>query len=154
MKFAVFAVVVAAVASGQTTADRESIAAFYGQWSRDSATRGAEGYAAHFAEDATLLPPNHGPVTGRDAIRAYQAKQRTDATFTLQVEKLAVDEITILSPGVAAYRSTLTGKRVPKDGGPAVPFEAKYFDILQKTADGKWQFRFRMWSDNTAVPAK
>jgi hypothetical protein len=79
MKFAVFT----AAASGQTTADRESS-------------------AAHFVEDATILPPNHGPVTGR------------------------VDEITILSPGVAAYRSTLTGKRVPKDGGhntasPAIP---------------------------------
>jgi uncharacterized protein (TIGR02246 family) len=139
-----------ATALAQTPPDRDSIAAFYGQWSKDSAAQGPDGYAAHFAEDATLLPPNDRPVTGRAAIRTYNARQRTEATYTVQVEKVAVDEVTILAPGVAAYRSTLIGKRIPRDGSPAAPFEVKYFDILHKTPEGQWQFRFRMWSDNTA----
>jgi ketosteroid isomerase-like protein len=98
-----------------------------------------------------LLPPGERPVSGREAIRAYNAKQRTETPFTVKVTKLAMDEVTALAPGVAACRSTLSGERTLKTGGAAAPFETKYFDVLEKTPGGKWQFRFRMWSDNTSA---
>jgi len=132
---------------------RDSITAFYRAWSEASMTRGAEGYASYFAADATLLPPNAGPVHGRDSIRAWMERTQREVTYRMVPSGLAVDAVHVYAE-LAIHLGTLKGQRVPFTGGSPVPFETKYFDVLQKAPTGGWQFRYRMWSDNQPPPNK
>ena len=54
-----------------------------------------------------------------------------------------------LTPDWVTHRSTLKGERIPKAGGTGTPFETKYIDLLRRTAEGKWEVVYRMWSDNS-----
>ncbi len=129
------------------TSPQDAIKAFYREWSKASLERGPEGYASFFALDAVLLPPDAAPVAGRAAIREWQERSQKEATHRTVPEAISEDELSVAGDS-AIYRSTLKGKRVPKAGGDAEPFEAKYFDVLRKKPDGAWEFRHRMWSSN------
>jgi ketosteroid isomerase-like protein len=129
------------------TSPREAVKAFYRDWSQATFTRGAEGYASYFAEDAVLLPPNAAPVSGRAAIREWQERQQKEATHRTQPEGISEDELSV-SGGFVIYRSTLRGKRVPRAGGEPEPLENKYFDVLRRKPDGGYEFVRRMWSSN------
>ena len=152
LTLATLLVIGAGRARGQATPTsvRDSINAFYRAWSEASMTRGAEGYASYFAADATLLPPNASPVHGRDSIRAWMGRARREMTYRLVPTGIAVDAVHI-NGDLAIYLTTLKGQRIPLAGGNPVPFETKYFDVLERTpagSSGGWQFRYRMWSDN------
>jgi uncharacterized protein (TIGR02246 family) len=153
LTLAAFVSIAAARANAQTTPSsvRDSISAFYRAWSEASMTRGAEGYASYFATDATLLPPNAGPVHGRDSIRAWLDRTRREMTYRTVPSGITVDTVHVYGD-FAIYLSTLKGQRIPLAGGSPVPFETKYFDVLQRSPTGGWQFRYRMWSDN--LPAR
>ena len=118
-------------ATRAATSPQDAVRAFYGDWSQATATRGAEGYASFFADDAVLLPPNAAPVSGRAAIRDWQERSQKDATYRAQPEGVSEDELQV-SGGFVIYRSTLKGQRVPKAGGEPEPFENKYFDVLRR----------------------
>jgi uncharacterized protein (TIGR02246 family) len=123
-----------------------SVTRFYREWSADTAKNGAEGYAAHFAADATLLPPDGPPVAGRDRIKAWMASQ-ADLPYRTQPEAVNQDEIRIMGD-IAIVRTTLRGKRVSKVDGKETPFETKYLDVLRRTPAGGWEFLTRMWNSN------
>ena len=131
------------------TSPQDAVKAFYSDWSQATATRGAEGYASFFADDAVLLPPNAAPVSGRAAIRDWQKRSQKDATYRARPEGISEDELQV-SGGFVIYRSTLKGQRVPKAGGEPEPFENKYFDVLRRKTDGGYEFIRRMWSSNLA----
>jgi uncharacterized protein (TIGR02246 family) len=124
---------------------REAVQALYREWSRAVRERGAEGYAAYFAEDAVLLPPDAAPVAGRAAIREWQERTQREATHETRPERVSVDELQT-GEAWALHRTTLHGTRVPKAGGAAEPFVMKYFDVLRRKADGGWEFTHRMWN--------
>jgi len=128
---------------------QDAVKAFYRDWSQATMARGAEGYASYFAEDAVLLPPNAAPVSGRAAIRDWQARSQKEATHHTLPESISEDELQV-SGGFVLYRSTLKGQRTPKAGGRPEPFESKYFDVLRRKADGGYEFIRRMWSSNLA----
>jgi uncharacterized protein (TIGR02246 family) len=125
--------------------DNAAIFAFYGEWSQALATRGAEGYASFFTEDGAVLPPGAPPVEGREAIRQWM--QTMLDTYATEDGKLLPGPLRAAN-GWAVWRFTLTGKRVPKKGGEAVPFHSKYLDVLRQQPDGSWKFVYRMWNDN------
>jgi uncharacterized protein (TIGR02246 family) len=131
----------------QTSADSATVTAFYGRWF-GSAAQGMTRYASFYAPDGYLLPPGAPPVQGREAIAAWMEQSRAAAPYTTQPQGIVVDELRFVSPTLVVYRSTLRGQRVPKGGGPAVPFETKYFDLLRRTPSGDWEVLYRAWSDN------
>jgi uncharacterized protein (TIGR02246 family) len=133
--------------SKPATSPQDAIKALYRDWSKAAFERGAEGYASFFAEDATLLPPEAPPVSGRAAIRDWQERSQREASYRTVPESVSEDELRVAGDS-AIYRSTLKGKRVPKAGGDGAPFEAKYFDVLRRKPDGAWEFSHRMWSSN------
>ena len=126
---------------------QDAVKAFYRDWSQAAATRGAEGYASFFAEDAVLLPPNAQPVSGRTAIREWQERSEKEASYRTVPSAIDEDELQ-MSGGFVIYRSTLKGQRVPKTGADPQPFETKYFDVLRRKPDGGFEFVRRMWSSN------
>jgi len=125
--------------------DEMAINELYAQWSQAIATRGAEGYASFFVDNAALLPPNAPAVEGRDAIRKWIEK--TLAEYTTKDARISFGPLKI-GNGWATRRFTMTGQRVAKKGGETVQFNNKYLDVIQKQADGRWMFVYRMWSSN------
>jgi uncharacterized protein (TIGR02246 family) len=134
----------------QVAGDKASVEAFYREWMGAAAQKGPAAYASYYAPEGQLLPPNEPPVVGRAAIEAWLQRAQREATYTTKPEGIAVDEIRFLDGGWAIYRSTLKGQRIPKAGGAPQPFETKYFDVLQRSPEGRWQVAYRMWSDNVA----
>jgi XRE family transcriptional regulator, regulator of sulfur utilization len=125
----------------------DAVKAFYREWRKATAEQGAQGYAAYFAEDAVLLPPDAPPVTGRRAILEWQERSQKESPWRTLPETLRADEVEVAGD-LALSRSTLQGTRVAKAGGEGEPFEAKYFDVLRHKADGQWELVRRMWSSN------
>jgi len=130
-------------AAAQTPADSASVGAFYRDWF-GSLAQGPDAYAAFYAVDGMVLPPNAPPAAIAEWLRAAQAS----APYTVRPQGLSVDELRFLSPGWAVQRTTLRGQRVPKAGGEAAAFETKYLDLLHRKPDGGWEVAMRMWSDN------
>jgi hypothetical protein len=87
------------------------------------------------------------PARGREAIAAWLRESQASAKYSTVPSDLVVDEMRFLTPDWVVYRTTLRGKRVPRDGSAAAEFETKYVDLLHRV-DGKWQVAYRMWSDN------
>jgi quercetin dioxygenase-like cupin family protein/ketosteroid isomerase-like protein len=137
-------------------ASERAIRALYGEWARTAFAGGEDGSASGLAADAVLMPPDAPPVLGRAAIRSWQDRSSREDRFRVVVDAVEHDEIRIAGD-TAFCRTTLHGRRVPKAGGPAEAYEAKYFDMLRRGADGRWEPTHRMWSRNRpleAPPAK
>jgi uncharacterized protein (TIGR02246 family) len=123
----------------------ESVSRFYREWS-SAIQHGAAAYASFFATDGTLLPSDEPPVVGRAAIEAWFNRQAS-VPYRVQPESVNQDEIRIVGE-TAIVRTTLRGKRVAKADGRESVFEAKYLDVLRRTAAGRWEFVSRMWNSN------
>jgi uncharacterized protein (TIGR02246 family) len=140
---------VALAFAAQPPGNRAEIDAFYGAWMGTAAKQGPAAYASFYEETGMMLPPNDRPVAGRAAIEAFQTRAQAESPYTVKPTGIQVDEVRFLEPNWVVYRGTLSGQRAPKAGGAPAAFETKYFDVLHKGADGKWQVAYRMWSDNT-----
>ncbi len=138
----------AAAFSSQPAGNRAEIDAFYGAWMGGAAQKGPAAYASFYAEDGIMLPPNERPAAGRGPIEAFQRGAQTNSPYTVKPSGINVDEVRFLTPDWAVYRSTLSGSRVAKADGTSSAFETKYFDVLRRGTDGRWQVAYRMWSDN------
>jgi len=141
------AVPLSARLSAQTSADTASVRAFFGEWF-SSAAQSPERYASFYAEDGRVLPPNKPPATGRAAIAEWWRQSQAESPWTVRPERITEDEMRFMGSDWVVYRGTLGGQRIPRAGGAAVPFETKYFDLLHRRADGRWEVVYRMWSDN------
>jgi len=132
----------------QAVSPQDAVRGFYSDWSQATATRGAEGFASYFAEDAVLLPPDGGPVSGRVAIREWQERNRKDAGDS--AVPASEDELSV-SGGFVLHRSTLKGRRITTPGGDPQPFETKYLDVLRRKPDGGYELVRRMWNSDLAA---
>jgi uncharacterized protein (TIGR02246 family) len=127
--------------------DVASVNAFYQEWF-GAGIKSPEAYAGFYAADGMVLPPGRPPALGREAIAAWQRDAQKAVPYTTRPEGITVDEVRFLSPTIVAQRSTLRGQRIARDGGAQTAFETKYFDVLQRSANGRWEVVYRMWSDN------
>jgi uncharacterized protein (TIGR02246 family) len=141
-----FVACASAVPALAQTDDKASVTAFYQEWF-GAVSQGPERYASFYAPDGMIMPPGLPPAQGREAIAKWMRESQASARYSTIPSGISVDEMRFLNPDWVVYRSTLRGKRVPKDGSPAAEFETKYVDLLRRL-DGKWQVMYRMWSDN------
>lgn len=125
--------------------EEAAINALYREWSQATASRGAQAYIEYFVEDGAILPPDSPAAEGRQAIYKWIEKSLHD--YTVKDVKMTFAPLRI-AEGWATRRFTITGLRVPKQGGEPIRFHSKYLDVLQKQADGSWKFVYRMWSNN------
>ena len=96
--------------------------------------------AALYAEDAVLLPPDHGPVEGREAIADFW-RQGTD--HGLAIRTIRVDVQSDLGYLVGRYTLPATDQE-PADSG-------KYLLCLRRQSDGTWKVTADIW--NSSVTA-
>jgi ketosteroid isomerase-like protein len=109
---------------------------------RDSAT------AAHYAENATFMPPNGGIVEGRAAIRAWFEAFPPMSEFTLT-------PVEIDGRGDLAYeRGTYALTIAAAQGKPATPDHGKYLVIKRRQLDGKWLVVVDIFNSDLPVPTR
>lgn len=99
------------------------------------------------AKKATVIPPNHGPVKGREAIQAMLAEDlamgdQEVVLHTLEVHRIAKD--TVYEIGSYSY------KLVPEEGDPVMD-EGNYVTIW-KLEDEEWRLLVDTW--NSSLPMK
>lgn len=97
----------------------------------------AQALADLYSEDAVLLPPDHEPVRGREAIGAYWS-QGTDRG--LEVTTLAVEVNADLGYLVGRYHLAATDEE-PADSG-------KYVMCLKRQRDGAWKLTADIWNQS------
>ena len=95
----------------------------------------ADALAALYADDAMLLPPDHEPIKGRQAIGDFW-RQGTDEG--LKVTTLAVEVDGDLGYLVGRYNLPPTDEE-PADSG-------KYVMCLRRQRDGSWKLTADIWN--------
>lgn len=90
-----------------------------------------------YVEDAVLMPPDHEPIQGREAIGAFW-RQGTDQG--LEVSTIRVDTDGRLGYMAGRYRLPATSDE-PADSG-------KYLMCLERQADGSWKLTADMWNSS------
>lgn len=128
----------------KAAAAREEIRAFYRSWSEASRARGASGYAASFADDAVLVPPDGPPLLGRASIREWQGRGGAAAAAAMGSGAVREEELQLLGER-ALCRTTLRAERLA-EGGAAETLVARYLDVLRRRPEGGWELTHRMWS--------
>jgi uncharacterized protein (TIGR02246 family) len=99
-----------------------------------------------YADDAVLMTPNAPIREGREAIlQAYSgdAEVNDEHIDTSVVEDLRV------SGDLAVARGADTGTTTPKRGGSPAKYSLKWLMVLQRQADGAWNFIYEMWNDDS-----
>lgn len=119
---------------------KHAIEAAMGRYVAASNRGDIEALAALYADDAVLLPPDHGPIEGRKAIAEFW-RQGTDDSLTITTLRIEVDGD--LGYLVGRYRLPAT-EREPADSG-------KYLMCLRRQRDGAWKVAADIW--NSSVTA-
>jgi uncharacterized protein (TIGR02246 family) len=103
----------------------------------------AAAVAAHYTEDAALLPPDAAQVDGRQAIEKFW-KGAMDSGFQ-DLNLAAVEE-----SGQVAYEVGTFAGTVPGQGGGQAQIAGKYIVVWKKAQDGVWRLHRDIWN---ATPA-
>lgn len=99
---------------------------------------------AAYAEDAVYMPPHHGAVHGREAIREYLKGPMQHGVGNL------VYEVTYIKrSGGLAYDVGRYSMSVPQDGGTRQD-HGKYLTVWKRQPDGRWKIVADSFSSDLA----
>jgi uncharacterized protein (TIGR02246 family) len=99
-------------------------------------------WAALFAEDGVLNPPNEPSVKGRAAIQAWLAKFPPMTAFKL--ENVKIEGRNDLAYVLGTYTLTIT-----PPGAPApITDSGKFVEIRRRQSDGRWLVAVDMFSSD------
>jgi uncharacterized protein (TIGR02246 family) len=103
-------------------------------------------WAATYAEDAAMLPPNAEAVQGRAAIQAWAEAFPPVSDFRLQ-------QLDLDGRGDLAYvRGTYSMVITPPGAAPATD-RGKYLEIWRKQSDGSWKIARDMFNSDVPPPS-
>jgi uncharacterized protein (TIGR02246 family) len=103
------------------------------------------GVAAHYAEDAAVLPPDSARVDGRANIQAFW-KGAIDAGFA----DLTLKAVEVGSSGDMAFEVGEVSFSAPDKTGARSTVTGKYIVVWKKSADGVWRLYRDIWNANPA----
>lgn len=125
------------------TQDAEAIIRKTGEeWARNWNARDLAKVVEAYAEDAVYLPPHHGAVHGRDAIREYLKAPLNHGVTDLKFEVTYIRQEGDLAYDVGRYTMT-----IPQDGGRKQD-RGKYLTVWKRQADGQWKIAADAWSSD------
>lgn len=134
--------------NNQPEAKKPATAEELSQMNRDFAkalnNKDAVAAANCYAEDATVLPPNEAPVTGRANIQKYWEGAIAAGTFDVNVATVSTGSNGDLGYEVGRFQMSFkdsTGKVTTERG--------KYIELLKRGADGKWISTHGIWNTDT-----
>lgn len=125
-----------------TTADELS------QMNRDFAkalnNKDAVAAANCYTEDATVLPPNEAPVSGRANIQKYWEGAVAAGAFDVDVATISTG-----SNGDLGYEIGRFQMSTKDSTGKVTTERGKYIELLKLGEDGKWKSTHGIWNVDT-----
>ncbi len=123
------------------TTARDSIEAILKTFSKSLNGGDAAGVAAHYTDDAALLPPDSARIDGREGIQgAWQALIDADVRdVVLTTEE--VDVFGDVANEVGTIRAT-----APGENGGRVQWVGKYVSVWKRGGDGTWRLHRDIWN--------
>jgi uncharacterized protein (TIGR02246 family) len=123
------------------TTARDSIEAILKTFSKSLNGGDAAGVAAHYTDDAALLPPDSARIDGREGIQgAWQTLIDADVRdVVLTTEE--VDVFGDVANEVGTIRAT-----APGENGGRVQWVGKYVSVWKRGGDGTWRLHRDIWN--------
>jgi uncharacterized protein (TIGR02246 family) len=128
---------------------RASIAAIDKKFMEDVNWGNAAAGAAAYTDDAILMPPNHSPVEGKQAIEKYLAEigsQLQASNFQLSILEVDVQGDTTIVRGTYSSSFTVPGTDAP------IEDRGKTLNVWKRQADGSWKLHRDIWNSNMPIP--
>jgi uncharacterized protein (TIGR02246 family) len=97
-----------------------------------------------YTEDATLLPPNEAPVSGRINIEKYWAGAITGGAFDVSVATTSTG-----SNGDLGYEVGRFQMSIKQPDGTVTVEKGKYIELLKRGEDGTWKSTHGIWNADT-----
>ncbi len=123
------------------TTARDSIEAILKTFTKSLNGGDAAGVAAHYTDDAALLPPDSARIDGREGIQgAWQTLIDADVRdVVLTTEE--VDVFGDVANEVGTIRAT-----APGENGGRVQWVGKYVSVWKRGGDGTWRLHRDIWN--------
>lgn len=112
-------------------------------------SKDAAAVAAHYTEDAAVLPPDAARVDGRENIEKFW-RGAMDAGLT----DLALKAVEVEESGDLAYEVGTFTFKAPGEGGALAEAAGKYIVIWKKEPDGAWRLHRDIWNGDPAKAAQ
>ena len=132
----------------QTEVTRPATAEELSKMNRDFAAalnnKDAVAAANLYTEDATLLPPNEPPVTGRSNIQKYWEGAIGAGAFDVKVATTSTGSNGDLGFEVGRFQMNIK----QADGSVTVE-NGKYIELLKRMEDGTWKSTHGVWNVDT-----
>ncbi len=140
-------------AQEQFQADRKAIAELQQREIAAAMGLNIDELMATWADDGVLLPPDHAPVAGRDALRAWYDEQRKRlANYDILGYEENWNEVQI--SGDLGYQwGTITGRAQPPVHGE-VDITLHALRVLKRQPDGSWLIERAIWNEAPAETEK
>jgi uncharacterized protein (TIGR02246 family) len=97
-----------------------------------------------YTEDATLLPPNESPVSGRANIEKYWAGALEGGAFDVSVATTSTG-----SNGDLGYEVGRFQMSIKQPDGSVTVEKGKYIELLKRGEDGTWKSTHGIWNADT-----
>jgi uncharacterized protein (TIGR02246 family) len=97
-----------------------------------------------YTEDATVLPPNEAPVSGRAAIQKYWEGAVAAGAFNVSVATISTG-----SNGDLGYEIGRFEMSTKDSTGKVNTERGKYVELLKRGADGQWKSTHGIWNTDT-----
>ena len=110
---------------------------------------GAEGWASFMTEDGIVLAPGVDRIDGRAAARELGLTFTTAPGFQINWHATQID---VADDGKHAHVIGEFSLSMNDEDGNTVSDRGKFFDLLEKQADGSWLCKIGCW--NSSVPAE
>ncbi len=123
------------------TTVRESIETILKTLSESLNGGDAAAVAAHYTDDAALLPPNAARIDGREGIQgAWQALIDADVRDVV----LTTQEVDVF--GDVANEVGIISATAPSEDGGRVQWVGKYVSVWKRGGDGTWRLHRDIWN--------
>ncbi len=101
----------------------------------------AAGVAAHYTDDAALLPPDAARVDGREGIQGVW-----QALIDADVRDVALTTQEVDTFGDVANEVGTISATAPSEDGGRVPLAGKYVAVWKRGGDGTWRLHRDIWN--------
>ncbi len=115
------------------------------EWSKAAEAKDVERMVALYSDDASVLPPNAPPATGKEAIRKLWSQMVESPGFagSAQTTKLELSRAGDLAYSVGTY----VLKKIDLQGNPSTD-RGKWVLVCKKQPDGNWKVVLDIWNSD------
>jgi uncharacterized protein (TIGR02246 family) len=101
----------------------------------------AEGVAAHYTDDAALLPPDAARIDGRKGIQSYWQEFIDAGIRDVEMTTQEVDNFGDVANEVGTISAT-----APSEDGGRVQLAGKYVAVWKRGGDDTWRVQRDIWN--------